>query len=195
MTPDMLDNPKVAYDGPALKTGGQYELQIKTESGNKVGFTTFDVLDEATITRLKKEISAIQQKKNLSEEAKTLEVSALEQNSNLYSSAIERIERFILKGSASSLSYRFLGDSYLQIDLPERAKERYRVALDLMKKTSNLKAEGEISINLGIIEEELGNIPQAIVWMDKAQQLFSKLNDREKVQSLRDRISELKSRK
>jgi hypothetical protein len=195
MTPDMLENPKIAYDGPILKAGSQYELQIKTESGNKLGFTTFDILNDATTKQLSKEIVAIQQKKNLSEEAKVLEISNLEQNNNLYASAIERMERFISKGSTSSSSYKLLGDLYLQIDLPDRAKEKYRIALDLMKKNSSLKAEGEISINLGIIEEELGNIPQAIVWMDRAQQSFSKLNDREKVQSLRDRISELKSRK
>jgi hypothetical protein len=194
MTPDMLENPQIIYGGKTpLKPGNKYQFQVKSNSG-AIGLTTFEVLDEITAKRVKAEIAALQ-KKPIGEEAKVLALATLERENSLHSAAIDRLSKWLSKSSKNPAPYQLLADLYMQIELPEKARSPYITALDLTRKNRNpkeevksLREEGELLITLGIVDSALGDRTQSISWLEKAQQLYTKLKDNERVLEVKERL-------
>jgi hypothetical protein len=185
---------QVNYGGKTpLKPGNTYQFQVKSNSG-AIGLTTFEILTEATAKRIRADIATLQ-KKNIGEEAKVLALANLERDNSLYSAAIDRLSKWLSKSSKNPAPYQLLADLYMQIELPEKARSPYITALDLTRKNrtpkeeaKSLREEGELLITLGIVDGALGDRTQSISWLEKAQQLYTKLKDNERIQEVKERL-------
>jgi hypothetical protein len=75
----------------------------------------------------------------------------------LYGDAINVLEDLVNQGSREITVYQLLGDIYLEVGLPQLAKNTYQKGLELAIKTQNIPAQTTIKKVLKQINDLLGN--------------------------------------
>jgi uncharacterized protein HemY len=78
----------------------------------------------------------------------------------LYSDVIKILEKPVNQGSGEITFYQLLGDTYLDIGLPQLARNTYQKGLELAIKTQNIPAKTIMNKGLKQSENLLGSNPQ-----------------------------------
>ncbi len=187
---------QVLFSDAALKPGMRYRVMVMAENGASSQSETgigFSILDSATATQIKSDISALQ-RQELSEEAQVLAIAHLERSNELYGSAIDRLESYLNQGNQSAAGYQLLGDLYRQVELPGQAQKQYVAGLALMRKAQNLEGQAEILESLGQVDRGLGQLKAAIGWLEEAQKRYRELGDGERVEAVEKDLVYLRGR-
>jgi hypothetical protein len=178
-------NSEIVYPGEfPLEEGRRYRVTVEADDGSSslsdrvVGF---NLLDKQTKNSILNVVKSVHQQ-SLSPEAKDLVLAYLYRGFGLYPDAIERLEDLVNQGSQNAVTYQLLGDAYLEIELPQLAKEPYENALRLSK--DNLFKQATIEESLGNTYRLLGNEGDSIQLLKKAKASFEQLGDTLKVQKL-----------
>jgi hypothetical protein len=191
-----VNQSQVVYGGDPLKSGVRYRVTVtaeKGESSERDGVTGFSRSDDLAVTQISADIQELQQQ-DLSEEAKVLAVAHLEHSNELYSSAIERLEGWLKKGNQSAAGSQLLGDLYRQVGLPTLAREQYVAALPLIRRDEDLLGEAGILSSLGQIDRNQGHVKESIMWLEKAQTLYQKIEDDEQIRILNEQLAYLRKK-
>lgn len=188
---------EIVYPGkPPLQEGRRYRITIKADNGvsslNDV-VVGFKVLDEQTKKTVLDTVKIVQQQQ-LSPEAKVLVLTRLYRGYKLYSDAVEILEGLVNQGSQIVTVYQLLGDTYLEIGLPQLAKKPYEKALNLATNTEDLSVQAGIQAGLGKTYRLLGNEDEAVQWLEKAKAGYGKLGDSSQVQKLAQEINSILGR-
>jgi hypothetical protein len=192
-----VSQPEVRYGGKeTFQPGMRYRVRVKgTEEeifSNEV-ITGFSLLDATTVKQVKGEIEALQ-REQLSSEAEVLELAYLEQSYELYSAAIDRLSQWVAQGNQSAAVEKLLGDLYWQVELPRLARRNYSTAQKLMNQDKNRLGEAEVLSQLGEIDRALGQLKEAIAWLEAAKPIYQALEDGEQVQAIEVRLADLRER-
>jgi hypothetical protein len=192
-----VSQPEVRYGGKeTFQPGMRYRVRVKgTEEkifSNEV-ITGFSLLDATTVKQVKDEIEALQ-REQLSSEAEVLELAYLEQSYELYSAAIDRLNQWVAQGNQSAAVEKLLGDLYWQVELPRLARRHYSTAQKLMNQDKNRLGEAEVLSQLGEIDRGLGQLKEAIAWLEAAKPVYQALEDGEQVQAIEVRLADLRER-
>lgn len=179
---------EIVYPGePPLKEGERYRVTIEADNGasfrsddESVGFTR---LDEQTKKTVLDAVKVVQQQQ-LSPEETGLVLAHLYRGYGLYGDGVEVLEGLVKQGSQVAAVYQLLGDTYLEIGLPQLAKKPYEKALKLATNTENLSVQAGIQAGLGIVYGNLGNKDEAIQWLKRAKEGYDELGDTSQVQEL-----------
>ena len=183
---------EMVYPGQLpLEAGRRYRVTIKADNGESstddalVGFT---ILDEQTKKTVLDAVKTVQQQQ-LSPEEAGLVLAHLYRGYKLYGDAVEVLEGLVKQGGRVATVYQLLGDTYLEIGLPQLAKKTYENGLKLATNTENLAVQAEIQSGLGMAYRLLGNKDEAIRWLKKAKLGYGELGDTSQVQKLDETIN------
>ena len=184
---------EIIYPGePPLQEGWRYRVTIETDNGisstseAKVGFK---LLDSQTRNKVLETVEIIKQQ-SLSSEEKGLILANLYRGYGLYIDAVNVLEELINQESQSVFLYQLLGDTYLDMKLPQLSLQPYQNGLILATKTDNLIVKSAIEKGLGTAYYCLGNDDIAEQWLNKARTNYEKLGDTPSVQELDKIIQE-----
>jgi hypothetical protein len=154
------DKTEIIYDGKApLEAGMRYRIIIETDKGETsendaiVGFTVSDEQTKKTILDAVEKI----QKQPLSPTEKELILAYLYRGYGLYSDVIHLLQEPVNQGSSEITFYQLLGDTYLDVGLPQLAKNIYQKGLKLAIKTQNIPTQTTIRSGLKQADKLLGN--------------------------------------
>jgi hypothetical protein len=189
---------QVKYGGSSmpLKPGIRYRVTVTAENGEssqKNGVTGFSRLEDELVQQVQADIMTVQQQ-DLSEEAKVLAIAHIERSNNLNAGAIDRLEQWLSQGNRSAAVYQLLGDLYWQVGLPGLARERYVAGLELIQKSQDFVQQAEFLVSLGQVDRASDRLKDAISWMERAQEVYRKLEDAERVQELEKELIDLRKR-
>jgi len=145
------------------------------------------MLDEKTQKTVLESVNTVKQQR-LSPEVTGLVLAHLYRGYGLYADAVEVLEGLIKKGSQVVTVYQLLGDTYLEIGLPQLAKKPYKKALELATGTENLSVQAGIQVWLGKAYGNLGNEGEAVQWLEKSKVGYGELGDGLQVQILQEEI-------
>jgi tetratricopeptide (TPR) repeat protein len=178
---------EIVYPGePPLEAGRRYRVTIEADNGESSrsdAAVGFKMLDEQTQKTVLDAVKTVQQQQ-LSPEETGLVLAHLYRGYKLYGDAVEVLEELVKQGSQVTTVYQLLGDTYLEIGLPQLAKKPYDKALKLATNTENLSAQAGIQVGLGKAYYGLGNEGEAIQWLKKAKVGYDELGDTSQVQEL-----------
>jgi tetratricopeptide (TPR) repeat protein len=153
---------KIIYSGDRpLQPETRYWVTVTTDQGlssqeeTEVGF---NVSDEQTKKIVLEAVEKIQ-KQPLSPTEKGLILAYLYRGYKLYDNAINVLEELVNQGSSEVTVYQLLGDTYLEIGLPQLAKNIYQKGLELAIKTQNIPAKTIMNKGLKQSENLLGSNP------------------------------------
>lgn len=151
---------KIIYSGDRpLQAETRYWVTVTTDQGlssqqeTEVGF---NVSDEQTKKTVLEAVETIQ-KQPLSPTEKELILAYLYRGYGLYSDAINILEKPVNQGSGEITFYQLLGDTYLEVGLPQLARNTYQKGLELAIKTQNIPTQTTIKIGLKQADKLLGN--------------------------------------
>lgn len=185
---------EIVYPGePPLQEGRRYRITIEANNGVSSledAVVGFKVLDEQTKKTVLDTVKTVQ-KQQLSPEAKVLVLVRLYRGYGLYADAIEVLEGLVNQGSQVATVYQLLGDTYLDIGLPQLAKKPYEKALKLATSTKDLSVQAGIQAGLGKTYRLLGNEGEAVQWLEKAKVGYGELGDGLQVQKLAHEIDSI----
>jgi hypothetical protein len=177
---------EIVYPGEfPLEEGRRYRITVEAgDSSSSLSdrVVGFNLLDKQTKKLILDAVQSVQRQSS-SSEAKELVLAYLYRGYGLYSDAIERLEGLVSQGSQKVLAYQLLGDSYLEIGLPQLAKKPYEQALELST-MDNLSTQARIQEGLGKTYRLLGNEGAAVLWLKKAKAGYELLGDTLQVQEL-----------
>ena len=77
----------------------------------------------------------------------------------MYGDAINVLEDLVNQGNKEITVYQLLGDTYLEVGLPQLAKNTYQKGLELAIKTQNIPAQMIMNKGLKQSENLLGSNP------------------------------------
>jgi len=151
---------KIIYSGDRpLQADTRYWVTVTTNQGlssqqdTEVGF---NVSDEQTKKIILDAIEKIQ-KQPLSPTERELVLAYLYRSYELYGDAINVLEDLVNQGKKEISVYQLLGDTYLEVGLPQLAKNTYQKGLELAIKTQNIPAQTSIKKMLKQVNDLLGN--------------------------------------
>jgi hypothetical protein len=154
---------KIIYSGDRpLKPETRYWVTVTTDQGlssqqeTEVGFNVSDQQTKKIVLNAVEKI----QKQPLSPTEKGLILAYLYRGYKLYDNAINVLEELVNQGSSEVTVYQLLGDTYLEIGLPQLAKNIYQKGLVLAIKTQNIPAKTIMNKGLKQSENLLGSNPQ-----------------------------------
>jgi hypothetical protein len=189
---------QVMYGGNApLKSGIRYRVIVTAESGETStsdSVTGFERLDDDTVARLKANIMMVTDQKDINEEAAVLALAHLERSNELYVAAIERLTHWVAQGNQSAAVQQLLGNLYWQMGLSRPAREHYVTAQNLMQQDQNLLGEAEVLSQLGEVAQSLGQLKEAITWLEGTQKLYRELDDEEQAKVIEEKLINLRER-
>jgi hypothetical protein len=191
-----VNRSQALFSDVALKPGMRYRVMVTAENGASSQSETgigFSILDSATATQIKSDISALQ-RQELSEEAQVLAIAHLERSNELYGSAIDRLEVWLARGNKSAAVSQLAGDLNRQVGLPGLARDHYVVGLEMMRQDGNLAAQAEVLNSLGQVDRDSDRLKAAIGWLEEAQKRYRQLGDGERVQQLGKELIDLRKR-
>ena len=137
----------------------RYWVTVTTDQGlssqqeTEVGFNLSDEQTKKTVLEAVQKI----QKQPLSPTEKELILAYLYRGYGLYSDAINILEKPVNQESGEITFYQLLGDTYLDIGLPQLARNIYQKGLDLAIKTQNISIQTTIRSGLKQADKLLGN--------------------------------------
>jgi hypothetical protein len=150
---------KIIYSGDRpLQAETRYWVTVTTDQGlssqeeTEVGFNVSDRQTKKIVLEAVEKI----QKQPLSPTEKELILAYLYRGYGLYSDAINILEKPVNQGSSEVTVYQLLGDTYLEIGLPQLAKNIYQKGLVLAINTKNIPAQMIINKSLKQSENLLG---------------------------------------
>lgn len=187
---------QVLFSDVALKPGMRYRVMVTAENGPSSQSETgigFSILDSAAAAQIKSDISALQ-RQELSEEAQVLAIAHLERSNELYGSAIDRLEVWLMRGNKSAAVSQLAGDLNRQVELPGLARDHYVVGLEIMRRDGNLAGQAEVLNSLGQVDRDSDRLKAAIGWLEEAQKRYRELGDGERVQQLEQESTYLRER-
>ena len=187
------DKTEIEYPGePVLQPGVDYWLTIKTDNGTfgATPIPKFQRLDREKSLLIQQQIQQIKAQK-LSPEAETLAISHFYQVYNLNAEAIALLEGLINQGSSQVSIYKLLGQSYRRVGLEKESQTAYLQALTLAQQTQDISAQAEIQYQLGDIQLELNNLPEAKKLMLQSQKSYKDLGDSTKTQEIDQLLQEM----
>ena len=151
---------KIIYSGDhPLQPETRYWVTVTTDQGlssqqeTEVGFNVSNEQTKKTVLEAVEKI----QKQPLSPTERGLVLAYLYRSYELYDDAINVLEELINQKSQEITVYQLLGDTYLEIGLPQLAKNSYQKGLELAIKTQNIPAQTTIKKVLKQINDLLGN--------------------------------------
>ncbi|MFM7571633.1 MAG: hypothetical protein ACKO4S_00615, partial [Snowella sp.] len=97
------------------------------------------------------------EKQPLSPTEQGLVLAYLYRSYELYGDAINVLEDLVNQGNKEISVYQLLGDTYLEVGLPQLAKNTYQKGLELAIKTQNIPAQTTIEKMLRQVNDLLGN--------------------------------------
>ncbi len=154
------DKTEIIYDGDRpLQPETRYWVTVTTDQGlssqqdTEVGF---NVSDEQTKKIVLDAVEKIQ-KQPLSLTERGLVLAYLYRSYELYGDAINVLEDLVNQGNKEITVYQLLGDTYLEVGLPQLAKNTYQKGLELVIKTQNIPAQITIKKMLKQVNDLLGN--------------------------------------
>ena len=154
------DKTEIIYDGDRpLQPETRYWVTVTTDQGlssqqdTEVGF---NVSDEQTKKIILDAVEKIQ-KQPLSPTERGLVLAYLYRSYELYGDAINILEDLVNQGNKEITVYQLLGDTYLEVGLPQLAKNTYQKGLELAIKTQNIPAQTTIKKMLKQVNDLLGN--------------------------------------
>ena len=154
------DKTEIIYDGDRpLQAETRYWVTVTTDQGlssqqeTEVGFNVSDEQTKKTVLEAVEKI----QKQPLSPTEKELILAYLYRGYGLYSDAINILEKPVNQGSGEITFYQLLGDTYLDIGLPQLARNIYQKGLELAIKTQNIPTQTTIRTGLKQADKLLGN--------------------------------------
>jgi tetratricopeptide (TPR) repeat protein len=154
------DKTEIIYDGKTpLEAGMRYRIIIETdkeetsENDAIVGFTVSDEQTKKTVLEAVEKI----QKQPLSPTEKELILAYLYRGYELYSDAINILEKPVNQGTSEITFYQLLGDTYLDIGLPQLARNIYQKGLELAIKAQNIPTQTTIRSGIKQADKLLGN--------------------------------------
>jgi tetratricopeptide (TPR) repeat protein len=153
---------KIIYSGDRpLQAETRYWVTVTTDQGlssqqeTEVGFNVSDEQTKKTVLEAVEKI----QKQPLSPTEKELILAYLYRGYKLYDNAINVLEELVNQGSSEVTVYQLLGDTYLEVGLPQLAKNTYQKGLALTINTKNIPAEMIMNKGLKQSENLLGSNP------------------------------------
>ena len=153
---------KIIYLGDRpLQAETRYWVTVTTDQGlssqqeTEVGFNVSDEQTKKTVLEAVEKI----QKQPLSPTEKELILAYLYRGYKLYDNAINVLEELVNQDSSEVTVYQLLGDTYLEIGLPQLAKNIYQKGLALAINTKNIPAEMIMNKGLKQSENLLGSNP------------------------------------
>jgi tetratricopeptide (TPR) repeat protein len=153
---------KIIYLGDRpLQAETRYWVTVTTDQGlssqqeTEVGFNVSDEQTKKTVLEAVEKI----QKQPLSPTEKELILAYLYRGYKLYDNAINVLEELVNQDSSEVTVYQLLGENYLEIGLPQLAKNTYQKGLELAIKTKNIPAEMIMNKGLKQSENLLGSNP------------------------------------
>ena len=154
------DKTEIIYDGDRpLQPETRYWVTVTTDQGlssqqeTEVGFNVSDEQTKKTV------LDAVEknQKQPLSPTERGLVLAYLYRSYELYGDAINILEDLVNQGNKEITVYQLLGDTYLEVGLPQLAKNTYQKGLELAIKTQNIPAQTTIKKMLKQVNDLLGN--------------------------------------
>jgi tetratricopeptide (TPR) repeat protein len=153
------DKTEIIYDGDRpLQPETRYWVTVTTDQGlssqqeTEVGFNVSDEQTKKTVLEAVEKIK----KQPLSPTEKGLILAYLYRGYKLYDNATNVLEELVNQGSSEVTVYQLLGDTYLEIGLPQLAKNIYQKGLVLAINTKNIPAQMIINKSLKQSENLLG---------------------------------------
>jgi len=154
------DKTEIIYDGDRpLQAETRYWVTVTTDQGlssqqeTEVGFNVSDEQTKKTVLEAVEKI----QKQPLSSTERELVLAYLYRSYELYGDAINVLEDLVNQGNKEIIVYQLLGDIYLEVGLPQLAKNTYQKGLELAIKTQNIPAQTTIKKVLKQVNDLLGN--------------------------------------
>ncbi len=154
------DKTEIIYDGARpLQPETRYWVTVTTDQGlssqqdTEVGFNVSDQQTKKIILDAVEKI----QKQPLSPTERGLVLAYLYRSYELYGDAINVLEDLVNQGNKEITVYQLLGDTYLEVGLPQLAKNTYQKGLELAIKTQNIPAQTTIKKMLKQVNDLLGN--------------------------------------
>jgi hypothetical protein len=154
------DKTEIIYDGDRpLQPETRYWVTVTTDQGlssqqdTEVGFNVSDQQTKKTILDAVEKI----QKQPLSPTEQGLVLAYLYRSYELYGDAINVLEDLVNQGNKEISVYQLLGDTYLEVGLPQLAKNTYQKGLELAIKTQNIPSQTTIKKMLKQVNDLLGN--------------------------------------
>ncbi|HBL10860.1 MAG TPA: hypothetical protein DD379_05545 [Cyanobacteria bacterium UBA11162] len=192
-TQDVSDT-QIAYSGnPPLQMGGIYSITVQANNSESTAREVFSLLNSEDVNQVETDIEQISNQ-NLSEEAKILIlVDDVYLKNNLIAEAIAQLETLVTQGSKTAAIYQTLGELYAQVGLIDLAKERYLQALELTKTGNDIEGQAAAQASLGIVYEAMGNLPEAIRWLNQAKTGYESLGDELQVNKLEEQLQKLET--
>ena len=191
-----VNGPQTLLLGVELKPGMRYRVMVTAEneaSSQSESGIGFSILDSAAVQQIQSDISALQ-KQELSEEAQVLAIAHLERSNELYASAIDRLEVWLMRGNKSAAVSQLAGDLCRQVGLPGLARDHYVVGLEMMRRDGNLEGQADVLNSLGQVDRDSDRLKAAIGWLEEAQKRYRDLGDEERVQQLEKELTDLRKR-
>ena len=154
------DKTEIIYDGDRpLQPETRYWVTVTTDQGlssqqdTEVGFNVSDEQTKKTVLNAVEKI----EKQPLSLTERGLVLAYLYRSYELYGDAINILEDLVNQGNKEITVYQLLGDTYLEVGLPQLAKNTYQKGLELAIKTQNIPSQTTIEKMLKQINDLLGN--------------------------------------
>ena len=154
------DKTEIIYDGDRpLQPETRYWVTVTTDQGlssqqdTEVGFNVSDEQTKKTVLNAVEKI----EKQPLSPTEQGLVLAYLYRSYELYGDAINILEDLVNQGNKEITVYQLLGDTYLEVGLPQLAKNTYQKGLELAIKTQNIPSQTTIEKMLKQINDLLGN--------------------------------------
>lgn len=190
------DQTQIEYPGqPAIKPEVRYWLIVKTDNGVSSSDPSpqFKRLTPEKSQLLQSQIQQIQAQK-LPLEVEAIAMAYLYRVYDLNAEAIELLEAQVKQGKSGSPSYatyKLLGESYRQVGLVKESEAAYLQALTLAQETNDVFAQAEIQYQLGDIQLDLNNLPEAKKLMLQSQKSYQDLGDSAKTQEIDQLLEEI----
>jgi hypothetical protein len=154
------DKTEIIYDGDRpLEPETRYWVTVTTDQGlssqqdTEVGFNVSDEQTKKTVLNAVEKI----EKQPLSPTEQGLVLAYLYRSYELYGDVINVLEDLVNQGNKEINVYQLLGDTYLEVGLPQLAKNTYQKGLELAIKTQNIPSQTTIEKMLKQVNNLLGN--------------------------------------
>lgn len=197
-TANVQSKTEIQYPGNAqkLEANKNYKLIVavdeertsEMESGPGLGFSVLSSKERKIVMEEQEQVERL----GLEEGATQYLIAHLFASYGLNAEAIQRLETVSVKFQAPATE-RFLGDLYLNIELPRQAETHYLKSLELAQKEQD--DEGQLQCRLALADiysKALGNLDAVREHLEAAIAIAGKVGDDTTISRARKKLSELK---
>jgi tetratricopeptide (TPR) repeat protein len=150
----------------------------------------FQRLDQQNTQLIQQQVQQIKAQK-LSPEAETIAIAHFYRAYDLNAEAIALLEGLVNQGQSKVVIYKLLGESYRKVGLDKESQAAYLQALTLAQQIQDVAAQAEIQYQLGDMQLDLNNLPEAKKLMLQAKKSYQDLGDSAKIQAIDQLIQEI----